>query len=336
MNPLERLRIDDTVPARPDPAFATRLRRAVEAALTPDIEPTPRKVTTTMSDTTTTTTRTTAGTATGTTTSTAPARQLLTPYLAVSDGAAAIEWYRTALGAVEVMRFTGDDGRVGHAEITVHGARLFLSDAYPEIGVVAATSHDGSSVALHLDVDDVDALYADAIGAGATSDREPADQPHGARSATIIDPFGHRWMLSQEVASPSVEEIDAATPGFTVSAADTTPPSERPVQLGYYTIHTDDVAAAARFYSILFGWNVDPESGHVDNCDLPFGFESQYSEGGYHLWMTVDDPEPLLTRLAELGGTVVDDAEHPSGRAIECRDDQGNRFDLHKPAPGYE
>ena len=51
--------------------------------------------------------------------------------------------------------------------------------------------------------------------------------------------------------------------------------------------------------------------------------------------MTVRDPEPMLARVAELGGRIIEDTMSPSGRAIECRDDQGRRFDLHTPAPGY-
>jgi uncharacterized glyoxalase superfamily protein PhnB len=347
VNPFEQLRADDTVPAQPDPAFAARLRRAVEAALAPDLElPVRAPHTTETGDDTMpasetimsttdrgTTGRGTTGTGTGT-----PAVQVLTPYLAVHDAAAAIDWYADALGATEHVRYVGDDGRIGHAEIEVRGARIFLSDAYPEIGVVAARDQEGSSMSLHLEVDDVDTLHHRAVERGAGSEREPADQSHGARSATIVDPFGHRWMLSQQIAAPTLEEIDAATEGFTVVAAGAAagPSGDRPIQLGYYTIHTDDVPTAAAFYSKLFGWNVDPATGHVDNCDLPFGFESQYPEGGYHLWMKVDDPEPVLARLAELGGTVVADVEYASGRGIECRDNQGNRFDLHKPAPGYE
>lgn len=322
MNAFERLRIDDSVPARPDPGFASRLRSEIETALTPEIELPERKAQTTMTDPITSESTARA------------ARQIVTPYLAVDDASTALDWYRDALGAVELTRYTGDDGRVGHAEIAVHGAHIYLSDAYPEIGVVAASSHEGTSVSLHLEVDDVDAVHARAVEHGAISGREPADQPHGARSATISDPSGHRWMLNQQIAAPSIDEIDATTPGFTVTGA--SPGAiQRPIQLGYYTIHTDDIGRAAAFYSALFAWDVDPESGHVDNCDLPFGFESRHFEDGYHLWMTVRDPEPVLARVLELGGEIVGDSESRSGRSIECRDDQGNRFDLHEPAPGY-
>ena len=321
MNAFEQLRSDDSVPAGADPRFASRLRSEIEAAFTPEIELPERKARMTMTDQMAPDPQ--------------PAHQIVTPYLAVDDASAALDWYRDALGAVELTRFTGDDGRVGHAEISVHGARIYLADAYPEIGVVAASSHEGTSVSLHLEVDDVDAVHARAVEHGAISGREPSDQPHGARSATISDPSGHRWMLSQQIATPSIDEIDAATPGFSVTGAppDTIP--QPPIQLGYYTIHTDDIGLAAAFYSALLGWDVDPESGHVDNCDLPFGFESRHFEDGYHLWMTVRDPEPVLARILELGGEIVGDSESRSGRSIECRDDQGNRFDLHAPAPGY-
>jgi len=143
--------------------------------------------------------------------------QILTPYISVHDGAAALDWYRDALGAEETVRYVGDDGRLGHAEFVLAGARVMLSDAYPEIGVVAATSYEGSSCALHVEVADCDALHDRAVEQGATSSMPPTDQPHGARSATIIDPFGHRWMLSQQMSSPTTAEIDAAYDGFTVT-----------------------------------------------------------------------------------------------------------------------
>ncbi len=145
---------------------------------------------------------------------------MLTPYLSVHDGAGALNWYVEALGAIETVRYVGDDGRLGHAEFTVAGARVMLSDAYPEMGVVAATSYEGSSCALHLEVEDCNGLHDRAVAAGATSTMPPTDQPHGARTATIIDPYGHRWMLSQQMSSPTSAEIDAAYEDFTVVEPD--------------------------------------------------------------------------------------------------------------------
>ncbi len=335
MNPFEQLRIDDDAasPASPDPRFASRLRAQLEAALSPVVQLPERlseqKDRATMTDTATTTAATT---------------QILVPYIAVDDAAAALDWYADALDGIETVRYVGDDGRIGHAEMTIHGARIMLSDAYPEIGVVDANSYEGSSCALHLEVDDIDALHDAAVAAGATSQRDPADQAHGARTSTVVDPFGHRWMFSQTISTPTAAEIDAATDGFTViesvavgtgdALAGSTGPG-RPIQLGYYTIHTADIAKAASFYATVLGWQVDPESGHVSNCDLPFGFQTDYGDG-VRLWMQVSDADPVIERILANGGEVVEDTMYESGRGVECRDDQGQRFDLHHPAAGYE
>lgn len=144
------------------------------------------------------------------------ASQRITPYITVHDGDAALRWYAAALQATETVRYVGDDGRLGHAQFVVSGATVMLSDAYPEMDVVAATAQEGSSHALHLEVDECDELHDLAVANGATSLQPPADQPHGARQCTLLDPFGHRWMLSQTMSSPTHAEIESAMDGFTV------------------------------------------------------------------------------------------------------------------------
>ncbi len=128
-----------------------------------------------------------------------------TPYLAVHDGTAAPSFYSSAFGAIEVMRVVMEESRIGHAEFRIGAATFYLSDEFPEIGVVSPRTLGGSSVTLHLEVDDVDGLYARAVVAGAEAQAEPADQPHGARHGTLVDPFGHRWMLSQQVEQVSAD-----------------------------------------------------------------------------------------------------------------------------------
>src|SRR3546814_404863 len=88
-----------------------------------------------------------------------------------------------------------------------------ISDDYPEIGVHSPASLNGTTVALHLEVGDVHALCARPVAAGATSLQEPADQAHGARHGTIVDPFGHRWMLSQTLEQLSVDDYAARAEG---------------------------------------------------------------------------------------------------------------------------
>ena len=120
----------------------------------------------------------------------------LTPYLAAADARAALKWYATHLGAELVGEpLEMPDGRIGHAEMRVRGARVFLSDAYPELAVVAPDPA-GVPVTLHLEVEDVDGLVGRLGDAGAVVDREPGDTPAG-RIAVVRDPFGHRWMLNR-------------------------------------------------------------------------------------------------------------------------------------------
>jgi uncharacterized glyoxalase superfamily protein PhnB len=89
------------------------------------------------------------------------------------------------------------DGRVGHAEVSIDGARLMLSDPFAEVGVEAADEARGAAVTLHLQTDDVDALAQQAVAAGARLDRGPEDAGVG-RVAVLRDPFGHRWFLNDE------------------------------------------------------------------------------------------------------------------------------------------
>ena len=122
---------------------------------------------------------------------------VLTPYLAVTDARAAMDWYVAHLGAAVVVEpITMPDGRVGHVELAVAGARWMMSDEHPEIAVEAPDPARGAAVTLHLEVDDVDAVAARAVAGGVRLDRGPEDAGVG-RVAVFRDPFGHRWFLNQ-------------------------------------------------------------------------------------------------------------------------------------------
>ena len=144
----------------------------------------------------------------------------LTPYIAVTDGGRAIEWYIDVFGAREVVRYVADDDRVGHAELDLGGARLYLSDEYPDHGVTSPATLGGTPVGLHVTVPDVDAVWTHAIAAGAQGQRPPEDQPYGERSSTFVDPFGHRWMVQTTIATPSRDEIETAMEGFRIIEPD--------------------------------------------------------------------------------------------------------------------
>lgn len=134
-------------------------------------------------------------------------RASATPYLSIRNAAAALEFYKKAFGAEEVMRLNQPDGRIGHAEINIAGARIMLADEFPEAGFKSPESLGGSPVNIHLDVQDVDALFERAISAGAAVGRPVADQFYGDRSGQLRDPFGYTWTISTRKETMSAEEM---------------------------------------------------------------------------------------------------------------------------------
>lgn len=125
--------------------------------------------------------------------------QPVTPYLTVEGAAEAIDYYKAVFGAVEVMRQAAEEnGRLLHAELTINGGSLMLSDHFPEYGYCEPPS-GGSSVAVALkfaQAADVDRVHASAVEHGGRSEIAPDNAFWGAYFAVIWDPFGHRWMLS--------------------------------------------------------------------------------------------------------------------------------------------
>lgn len=124
---------------------------------------------------------------------------VVAPYLCVSNAAKAIEFYCRIFGATERMRFADPGGRIGHAEVQIGNGVIMLSDEYPEMGYNGPKGSERPPVSIHLLVEKVDDVYKRALAAGATSEREPADQFYGDRNAQIRDPWGHSWFLSTHV-----------------------------------------------------------------------------------------------------------------------------------------
>lgn len=120
-------------------------------------------------------------------------------YLRVQDAAKAIEFYQRAFGASEKFRLSEPGGRIGHAELEFGGTTLMLSDEFPEYGIRGPQSIGGTSLSIHLHVDDADALIRRAVAAGATLLRPAQDQFYGERSGTLRDPFGHEWIVGHEI-----------------------------------------------------------------------------------------------------------------------------------------
>ncbi|MDQ5843741.1 MAG: VOC family protein [Acidobacteriota bacterium] len=131
----------------------------------------------------------------------------VTPYLAVNDAAAAIEFYKKGFGATERMRLPMPDGKIGHAEIMIGNAIVMLADEDPSAAHVSPKTLGGSTVKLHVYVEDVDAFFEKAEAAGAKVLLAPADQFYGDRSGRLEDPFGHVWLVSTHTEDVSPEEM---------------------------------------------------------------------------------------------------------------------------------
>lgn len=294
-DPLDILR-RPIVPLDPDPAFAARLRTRVARALT---EGDPMTATV--------------------------AEQVLVPYLAVRNARAALDWYVDALGASVIGEpIVMPDGRIGHAELAVAGATIYLSDEHPEIDVIGPAGRGGTTVTLHLSVPSADDAVDAAVRHGAQLERSPADQPYG-RTGVIRDPFGHRWMLQSPVTAP----VPVSAP----AAGDVT----------YFSLHLPDADKARTFYGAVLGWQFgdtdEPGQSHqVVNLSLPAGVWSGFdlpgvTRPGVHLIRRVDDVHAAVARVRALGGTATEPEQERYGLRARCTDDQGNGFAILELGP---
>jgi PhnB protein len=131
----------------------------------------------------------------------------VTPYLIVNGAAAAIEFYKHVFAATEMLRMADAQGRIGHAEIKIGDSVVMLADEHPQMGYRSPSSLGGSSVSILLYLEEVDAVFARAVKAGATAQREVADQFYGDRTGTLRDPFGHVWTVATHVEDVAPEEM---------------------------------------------------------------------------------------------------------------------------------
>jgi len=133
----------------------------------------------------------------------------VTPYLCVKGAAAAIDFYKKAFGAKELLRMPAPGEKIGHAEIQIGDSHVMLADEFPEMGFLSPQSVGGSPVMMHLYVEDVDITANKAVAAGAKVTRPVADQFYGDRGGQVEDPFGHKWYVSTHKEDVSPEEIEA-------------------------------------------------------------------------------------------------------------------------------
>lgn len=290
----------DEPSAAPDPAFAARLRARLESALT--LPANAEGVVMSGTDTVIAELNSTAGTAA------APApRPAAIPYLAVDGAQAAIAWYVDALGATVI----GDpilmgDGRIGHAELGIGDGVLYLADEFPEMGL-KAPAPQSNSVSLMLPVADTDAALQRARDLGATVLREPQEN-YGSRGATILDPFGHRWMLSGPLTGAPLQ----------IQHGD----------VGYVSINTPDAARAQAFYAAVLGWSYDGH--HVAGARLSIGIDETTGPSTLFCCYAVDDLDAARAAILAGGGTVGEPRQREFGTVLDAVDPAGVVFAVYR------
>jgi len=132
----------------------------------------------------------------------------VTPYLCVDGAAAAIDFYVSVLGATERMRMPAPDGTIGHAELELGNALIMLADEFPDMNFRSPKAVGGTPVTLHVYVEDVDAVFAEALSRGAKELSPVKNEFYGDRTGQLEDPFGHRWNLATHVEDVSPEEME--------------------------------------------------------------------------------------------------------------------------------
>lgn len=139
-----------------------------------------------------------------------PGMHSITPHLVCAGAADAIEFYKKAFNAQELGRFPGPQGKLMHALIKIGDSMLMLVDEFPEWGSLGPNARNGTSVTLHLYVEDADRQFQQAVDAGCTVRMPLDDMFWGDRYGVVQDPFGHLWSIATHIRDVSPEEIQAA------------------------------------------------------------------------------------------------------------------------------
>jgi PhnB protein len=131
----------------------------------------------------------------------------ITPYLIINGAAKAIEFYKQAFGATELFRME-HEGKIGHAEMQIGDSRIMLADEHPDLKYLGPDTLNGSCVNMMLYVSDVDAVFPQALSAGATEQRPIEDKFYGDRMGSLVDPFGHVWHVGTHKEDVTPEEME--------------------------------------------------------------------------------------------------------------------------------
>lgn len=268
------------------------------------------------------------------------------PYLTLRDTARAIEFYKQAFGAKEVMRLTEPSGKIGHAEISIGGSLIMLADEYPDYDMVGPESLGGSPVKIHLSVPDVDAMAARAVAAGARVLRPVADQFYGERSGQFADPFGYTWVITTTKEIVEADELQRRFTAMMGGAEAESPKSGvKPVPEGYRTVTpylvVQDASRLIDFLKATFhakenfrsvggagGLHADIQLGDshlmIGGGDPTVPWKGKSQLGAFHVY--VRDCDATYERALAAGATsLTTPADQPYGeRSAGVKDTEGN------------
>lgn len=228
----------------------------------------------------------------------------MTPYLALTDARAALDFYVEVFDATRRSDpIVMDDGRIGHAELAIGDSVLMFSDAYPEIG------HEPGGT-IRIELPDPQQAVDRALARGAELIRPVTTSPYG-RAGTIRDPFGQRWLIAEAERHP-----------------------EPPVQhgeAGYFTFQVPAAEPAKEFYGAVLGWTFSPgnvEGGwNLTGSGLTGGlWGGPGRQTGWKVMYAVDDLAEALERVRAHGGQAAEPERHPYGMTADCTDNQGIEF----------
>jgi PhnB protein len=279
----------------------------------------------------------------------APVYATVTAYLCCRNATDAIEFYKNVFGAKETFRLQEPGGRIGHAELRIGNTELMLADEYPEYGVVGPQSLGGSSVTMHLYVDDVDAMAKAAVEAGATLVRPVSDEFYGDRSGRIVDPFGHAWIIATRKEDLPAGEIIRRYDEL--MRAESTP-KVNPIPPGLHTItpyfQVSDARKLIDFVTRAFGaeemFRVPMPDGSIIHAEVRIGDSmievadagEQYKAmpGAIHYY--VEDTDAVYRRAIDAGGiSLAEPVDQAYGeRSAGVRDPVGNNWYIATPLEG--
>jgi PhnB protein len=260
-------------------------------------------------------------------------------YLCFKNASAAIEFYKEAFGAKELMRLAEPSGKIGHAEIQIGESVLMMSDEYPDYGALSPESIGGSPMRMHLDVEDVDAFAEQAVAAGATITRPIADQFYGDRAGQLADPFGYTWAISSHIRDVSIEEMQVHVDAFAKQQSQKT---SKGVREGfnsvtpYITVKQPD--ELINFVTQVFGatetFRTTGSAGGT-HAEYRIGDSMVMIGGAPHIdampvaiHMYIPDVDAAYQRAVDAGATpLFEPADQPYGeRSGAVQDSTGNRW----------